>query len=335
MSVTNSFSIFFFLRTKKLDKNGQAPIFLRITANATRCELSLKRKVEPSNWCSVSEKIKPMGSNPNVDEINRHLEQVKAKIYRIQSQLVIQGKPFSAATIKTKFLGLDRPAKTLLSIYDEHNGEIGQLVGKGYSYGGHLRHVRTRNHLASFIQDKYKRTDILLDEVDLSFVKGFHHYLKTQGIGNSNTTTKYVTNFKKIMRIAFANNWVKKDPFYHWKASWKKVEREILSENELREIMEKELSIKRLDQVRDIFIFCCFTGLAYIDVQRFSREHLVTGIDGKDWIVISRSKTDSRSSIPLLEPAKKILNKYAGQQKIEDPLLPVISNQKTNVFLKE
>ncbi|WP_430682163.1 site-specific integrase [Maribacter halichondriae] len=139
------------------------------------------------------------------------------------------------------------------------------------------------------------------------------------------------------MRIAFANNWVKKDPFYHWKANWKKVERDVLTEAELRSIIEKELPLKRLDQVRDIFVFCCFTGLAYVDVRRLSKIHIVFGMDGNRWIKINRSKTNSRSIIPLLPAAQKILSKYVNhtQKSMNGLLLPVISNQKTNVFLKE
>ena len=336
MTTINSFSILFFLRKGLRDKNGMAPIFLRLTVGGKRCEISLKRKIQPSYWCSVSERVKASGTNPVHEEINRHIDQVKVRIYRIQSELVTLGKPYTASSIKVKFIGQDRPAKGLLAVYEEHNKGIAQLVGKSYSKGAYLRHVRTKNHLKLFLDKSFNQTDILLNEVNLPFINGFHHYLKAENIGNSNTTTKYVTNFKKIMRIAFANNWVQKDPFYHWKASWKKVDREILDENELQVLMGKELPIKRLEQVRDVFIFCCFTGLAYVDVKKLSKKHIVTGVDGNPWILMNRSKTDSRSSIPLLKPAKKILDKYSKTDlKPGESLLPVISNQKTNAFLKE
>ena len=265
------------------------------------------------------------------------MDQLESKAYEIHSKLVVKKKPFNAETIKNKLLGKGTAHKTLLAIYEEHNAQIKELIGSDYSYGAYRRHVRTMNHLAGFIQKEYKVSDLYVMEVDLNFVNGFHHYLKTQKVGNQNTVTKYVVNFKKIMRMAFANNWVKKDPFYYWKAEWKKVERDVLTEAELRAIMETEPESKSLEQVRDVFVFCCFTGLAYVDVKKLSNNHIVDGIGGKRWIKIKRAKTDSLSTVPLLPIAEKILLKYKDHSQImgTETILPVVSNQKTNAYLKE
>ena len=337
MEVRNSFSILFFLKTSNLDKNGQVPIFLRITVDGKRCELSIKRKVNPSNWCSESNRLKSRGSNPRLDDLNKYIEDIKTRLHKIQGKLMAKGKPFTAVMLKNKFLNKDEKYKTILTIYDEHNIQIEQLIGIDYSYGAYRRHIRTRGHLADFILKEYKRQDLFVQEVDLKFITRFDHYLKTKMIGNQNTTTKYVVNFKKIMRIAFANNWVNKDPFYHWKAKWKKVERDVLTDLELRTMIEKKFKIKRLEQVRDIFVFCCFTGLAYTDVLKLSQDHIVLGMNGARWIKIKRSKTDSRSTIPLLPAAEEIIAKYINHPITlqNGLLLPVISNQKTNAYLKE
>ena len=318
-----------------LDKLGKAPIYLRITVNGLRAEFSIKRKIRPEKWCSVKGRVK--GSNSKTKALNHYIDELESKAFDIHSKFVIKKRPFNADLIKSKLLNKEETHKTLLSIYDEHNTQIEQLVGLDYSYGAYRRHIRTRNHLAAFIKKEFKLEDLFIVEVDLKFISRFHHFLKTKKIGNQNTVTKYVVNFKKIMRIAFASNWVKKDPFYHWKAKWKKVERDVLTEAELRTMMEKEFSIKRLEQVCDIFVFCCFTGLAYVDVQRLSKNHIAFGMDGNRWIKINRSKTDSRSSIPLLPAAQDILSKYVdhAQKSMNGLLLPVISNQKTNAFLKE
>ncbi|HMB62889.1 MAG TPA: site-specific integrase [Eudoraea sp.] len=332
---THSFSVLSYLRNGKLDKPGKAPIYLRITVNGLRAEFSIKRKIRPEKWCSVEGRVK--GPNLKAKALNHYMDELESKAYDIHSKLVIKKKPFNAELIKNKLLNKEDRYKTLLSIYDEHNTRIEQLVGLDYSYGAYRRHIRTRNHLAAFIKKEFKLADLFIIEVDLKFINRFHHFLKTKKIGNQNTITKYVVNFKKIMRIAFANNWVKKDPFYHWKANWKKVERDVLTDAELRTIMEKELPLKRSEQVRDIFVFCCFTGLAYVDVHKLSKNHIVLGMDGNRWIKINRSKTDSRSTIPLLPAAQEILSKYVDhkQKSMNGSLLPVISNQKTNAFLKE
>ncbi|MDC6367780.1 MULTISPECIES: site-specific integrase [Flavobacteriaceae] len=332
---TNSFSVLCYIRKSRLNQQGEADLFLRITVNYKRAEFSIQRKIRPEKWCSIRGRVK--GSNSHSKELNHYLDELETKAFKIHSKLVLKKKPFTAETIKHKMLNTESSNKTLLGVYDEHNKQIEQLLGLEYSYGAYRRHIRTRNHLASFVQKEYKMKDIFMKEVDLTFINRFHHFLKTQKIGNQNTITKYVVNFKKIMRIAVANNWVNQDPFYHWKAKWKKVERDILTELELRSLIDQEFDIPRLEQIRDIFVFSCFTGLAYVDVKKLSSNHIVLGLDGKRWIKIKRSKTDSRSVVPLLPTSEAILSKYKDHTltKEHDLLLPVISNQKTNAFLKE
>lgn len=332
---TNSFSVLCYIRKSRLNQQGEANLFLRITVNYKRAEFSIQRKIRPEKWCSIKGRVK--GSSLNSKALNHYLDELVSKAYKIHSKLVLKKKPFTAETIKHKMLNTERINKTLLQVYDEHNVQIEQLIGLEYSYGAYRRHIRTRDHLADFVQKEYKMKDIFLKEIDLKFINRFHHFLKTQKIGNQNTVTKYVVNFKKIMRIAVANNWVNQDPFYHWKAKWKKVERDILTELELRSLIEQEFDIPRLAQIRDIFVFSCFTGLAYVDVKKLSSNHIVLGLDGKRWIKIKRSKTDSRSVVPLLPTSEAILSNYKDHPltKGNGLLLPVISNQKTNAFLKE
>ncbi len=226
---------------------------------------------------------------------------------------------------------------TLLRLYQEHNDEISELVGREYSFGAYQRHVRTRKHLGTIIGKEYKMEDIPLREVDLQFIKRFEHFLKTSKIGGRNTVTKYVVNFKKIIRIAHAHDWISQNPFYHWKAVWEPVEREALSERELTTLIKKEFGIERLNHVKDLFLFCCFTGLAYADVKKLSTDHIVVNMKGQPIIKTQRSKTNTRSVVPLLLPAETILKKYSSFREVNDEglLLPVISNQKLNAYLKE
>ena len=335
MEANNTFSILFYPKTSDSDKNGMSPLFLRITVDGKRAELSLKRKVNSEQWCSISNKVK--GNGPTKDEVNGYIDELKFRIRRIQGEFVAQEKPFTASMLKGRLLNKGNELKTVLSIYDGHNAKVKSLMGKDYTYSTYRRHVRTRNHLEGFIQKEYGQRDFFIQDVELGFITRFEHYLHMVGAGGHNTVTKYVTNFKKIVRMAFANNWVSSDPFFHWKAKWQKTEREVLTEAELQTLMEKKFKLERLARTRDVFIFCCFTGLSYVDVKKLKRDDITIGIDGRQWIKILRTKTKVKSTIPLLPMAERILEKY--EKSVPKPesafLLPVLSNQKTNQYLKE
>ncbi|MGX1928971.1 site-specific integrase [Flagellimonas sp. 2504JD4-2] len=333
--MNDSFSILFYIRKNSPDKNGNSTIYLRITVNGKRAETSVHRKIKVEDWNTGSGRAK--NSKTSNRELNRFLEDVRARLYQIQGNFVKDGKHYTAQMIKRVFQGKSTRHKTLLIIYSNHNKEISELVGTEFSSGAYQRHQRTARHLKSFIFKEYGYADINVKDVDLNFIKRFEHFLKTnlRSCGQ-NTVTKYVTNLKKIMRICYANDWIGKDPFYHWKAKWKIVERDMLNERELKILMEIDMPNPRLEHVRDVFVFCCFTGLSYIDVEKLSNNHIVLDMNGEKWIKINRSKTNIKSRVPLLPVAEEILKKYNGYLNTrEGKLLPVISNQKLNVYLKE
>ncbi|MFL1013322.1 site-specific integrase [Flavisericum labens] len=333
--MNDRFSILFFPKGDTLNKDGKTSIYLRITVNGKRCEISIKRKIDPKKWNSISGKLN--GNNEEAYQLNKYINSISSKLYKIQEKFIIEDKPFTALMIKNRFLNKDDTRQTLLQIFDEHNNQIEKLVGNSYSSGCYKRYVRTSKHLKSYIQKEYSMDDIFVQEVDLKFLNGFEHYLKVKDIGNQNTITKYLTNLKKIIRIAYANDWISKDPFFHWKAKWKAVERDFLSQSDIQKMIKKKLTVPRLDLVRDIFIFCCFSGLAYVDVKKLSKNDIVIGIDGERWIKTKRAKTDTRSNIPILPTADAILKKYDEHPDIinSDKVLPVLSNQKMNAYLKE
>lgn len=333
--MNDRFSILFFPKGDTLNKDGKTSIYLRITVNGKRCEISIKRKIDPTKWNSISGKLN--GNNEEAYQLNKYINSISSKLYKIQEKFILEDKPFTALMIKNRFLNKDDTRKTLLQIFDEHNNQIEKLVGNSYSSGCYKRYVRTSKHLKNYIQKEYSMDDIFVQEVDLKFLNGFEYYLKVKDIGNQNTITKYLTNLKKIIRIAYANDWISKDPFFHWKAKWKAVERDFLSKMDIQKLINKEIHIPRLDLVRDIFIFSCFTGLAYVDVKKLSKNDLVIGIDGERWIKTKRAKTDTRSNIPILPTAEAILEKYNEHPDVinSDKVLPVLSNQKMNAYLKE
>ncbi len=333
--MSNYFSILIFPKTNRPDKDGNCTLYCRVTVDGRRAAFSLQRKVHPNDWNGTSNRVK--GSKPSVKQLNRFLDEVRARLLKIQGEYVRKGTYYTVEMLRNAFLGLDKQQHTVLKLYEEHNQEIAVMVGQEYSSGAYLRHVRTRKRLVAFIKKEYRMEDMPLREVDLKFIKRFEHYLKTLNIGNRNTITKYVVNFKKIMRIAYAHDWITKDPFFHWKAEWQVVEREALNERELNRLIEKEFPIERLEHVKNLFLFSCFTGLSYSDVKELTANDIVKNMNGEQIIKIKRAKTSVMSCVPLLPPAKSILKKYRTFKKTNERqlVLPVISNQKMNAYLKE
>jgi site-specific recombinase XerD len=331
----HTFSILFYLQRNKATIDGKAPIYVRVTVNGKRSQISVNRKIKVEKWNGKMGKV--IGTSAETKELNHYLDTIKNRIYKIQEKLQEQNKPITSLRIKNIFLGNDENKKYILKIFSDHNTQAEKLVGKEFAPGTVERYKTAKKHVEDFIKLEYKVEDIPVKEIDYKFISGFEYYLKTVRNCSHNTAIKYITNFKKIIRIAYANDWISKDPFFNWKSRLKIVEREFLSEEEIQTILEKEFKMPRLDQVKDIFIFSCFTGLAYADVKKLSQNDIVMGIDGELWIKTKRTKTDTRSNIPILPTAQAIIDKYAKNPLVikNNVLLPVLSNQKMNAYLKE
>lgn len=333
--MSHSFSQLFYLKGKHFKKDVKVPIYLRLTVNGQRSELSVSRKVDLQKWCARTGKMK--GTNLEANELNQYLDTVRSRINRIHRQLVEDNKTFTSSDVKNLYLGKGEKLKMLLELFDEHNQQMEKLIGIEFAMGTYKRYHTTRSHVAEFIKTELKKSDIPIRDVNLKFIKGFEYFLKTAKECNHNSALKYINNFKKIIRMAVAHEWISKDPFYNYKVQFKTVEREFLSKEELQALVDKNIKGKRLNIVRDMFVFCCYTGLSYIDVQKLHPDNIVKHIDGSLWIKSKRSKTKSRLGIPLLPTALAILEKYQDHPKVinGDCVLPVLSNQKSNAYLKE
>ena len=331
----NSFSQLFYVKRCKTDSHQKANIYLRITVNGRRTELSINRKVSLEKWNLGSCRVK--GYSSEAQEINQFIDTISNKINKIQQRFVEEEKPYTSKSILDTYLGRNENKKMLLKIFQDHNDQIEKLIGKDFAAGTALRYSIAKSHVEDYIKYEYKVSDIPVQDVDHKFIAGLEYYLKTQRNCAHNTTIKYITNFKKIVRIAYANDWITKDPFFNWKGRLKTVDREFLTEEEIQTMLEKNLHTPRLAQVRDIFIFSCFTGLAYADVKKLTKDNIVIGIDGNKWINTKRTKTNTLSNIPILSAAANVIEKYANYPDVlhSEKLLPVLSNQKMNAYLKE
>jgi site-specific recombinase XerD len=333
--MSNSFSILFYPKQRASDSVDSAVLYTRITYIGKRSEFSTSRRIDIKYWDARSGKTK--GNSDESRAINRFLDSVRSKLYEIHDRLLRDNQPVSPNIIKDIYFGKGEEERMLMEIFQDHNDQMKKLIGKGYTKGTMQRYDACKNHIENYLLYSYKKKDIPVQEVDHKFITGFDHYLKSQKDCAHNTALKYIVNFKKIIRIAYANQWIDRDPFFHWKGTWKSSEREYLTDMELQKMAEIEFDIPRLDLVRDIFLFCCYTGLAFADVKKLSENDIVIGMNGKKWIKTKRQKTNSMSSIPILEVPEAILEKYSDhpQVKTGKVVLPVLTNQKSNAYLKE
>lgn len=330
------FSTHFHIVRSKSDRKGLAPVFLRLTVDGKRKEFSITRRIEPEKWNSRTEKV--MGNNLLSNEINTHINNIRHRLNKVH-QLLSDGQEQITASRMIQELKGERKhqSKMVLEIFKDHNKQMDRLSGKNISKSTAKRYWTCLNHIEQFINQVYKAEDFRVKEIDHQFITRFEYFLKTKRECNHNSALKYVNNFKKIIRIALANQWMDRDPFYNYKVQFESVEREFLNEEEIKALIEKNLHFDRLKLVRDMFVFSCYTGLAYSDVKKLSSGDITTGIDGGKWIRIKRTKTKSLSSIPLLPIAEEIIDRYQDHPEVKKGVcvLPVLSNQKSNAFLKE
>lgn len=331
-----TFGLLFYIRRDKTNKKGEAPVFMRLTINGERADASIKRFIEPHAWNSAKGKANEKSCGGK--DLNLYLDAISANILRIQRDLELDKKEVSAQIILNRYLGKEQSDRhTLMEVFRAHNEKCRALSGISLAPGTVIRYETTLRLTEEFLQKSYQKEDCYLDEVTNQFIEDFEFFLKTVRRCCHNTTSKYLMNFKKIVRIALAKGWMKKDPFAQIRFHLDPVEREFLEKQELKTMLNKEITITRLAQIRDIFCFCCLTGLAFTDVQQLKAEHLVADIHGKIWIRKARQKTKNMCNIPLLDEAQKIIDRYRDHPycQTHGVLLPVCSNQKMNSYLKE
>lgn len=328
-------SILFYAKKAKAAANGLVPIYTRITINGKRIELSTNRFVEISKWSTEAGKMK--GTSEEARSINNHLDILKSQIRDAEMELIHKKIAVNSETIKNKLLGVDERARMLVPIFQDHNNKIKELVGKEYAPGTLERYTTSLKHTIEFMQWKYNVSDIDITKIDHAFITDYEFWLRSIRNCANNTAVKYLKNFNKIIKLCLANDWLDKNPFANYKSKVKEVERVYLTEAEIQSIIEKDFKTERLSLVRDIFLFSCFTGLAYIDVKNLTKSHISFGIDGEKWIFTHRQKTESASKIPILPVTQIIIDKYENHPQCnnEDKLLPILSNQKMNAYLKE
>ena len=333
--MNTSVSILFYIKRAKVNNLGVCPIYTRVTINAKRFEFSTNKSINPDKWSSEGSKVK--GTSEEARTINSHLDYLKNQILQAEKKLIKKDISVSSENLKNELFGLSETKRMLVPIFQDHNNKIKELVGKEYAPGTLERYTTSLKHTIEFMQWKYNISDIDITKIDHAFITDYVFWLRSVRNCANNTAVKYLKNFNKIIKLCLANDWLDKNPFANYKSKVKEVERVYLTEDEIQSIIEKDFKTERLSLVRDIFLFSCFTGLAYIDVKNLTKSHISYGIDGEKWIFTHRQKTESASKIPILPVTQMIIDKYENHPQCnnEDKLLPILSNQKMNAYLKE
>ena len=327
-------SILFYAKKSKAKNNSRVPIYLRITVNGKRAEFSTGKDVEISKWSSAQNRLK--GSSEEARALNKYLDVLYSKILEIERNLILSRDYFDANDIKNILTGKDKVERFLIPIFEEHNNKIEKLLGKEYALAT-LKNFKTcLAHLKDFLWRFHKKSDINIQKLEPSFLNDFDFFLRTKSNINNNSAVKHTKNLGKILKICYQNNWIEKDLVMFYKGRFQEVNVNFLTEEEINTIMNKEFSGKGLDLVRDMFIFSCYTGLAYIDIYNLKKEQLSIGIDKTLWIITNRQKTGNSSNIPLLPIAEEIIKKYENHPSVSNSgkLLSVYTNQKVNEYLK-
>ena len=329
--VRSSFAILFFIRDSRVRKDGTTSIEVVLTVNGERCAFSTGKKVKSCNWDKNKQQVK--GKDEEAQSLNNYLKAIKAKLYQKEAELLERGFIITADLLRDAYFDKVESIKerSLFEVFEEHNQEQEKLIGNGVSKATYWVSVYTIRLLREFVQQKYKREDLYLRELNLNFIQSFHSFLRIDKDMAQNSSTKHLKLLKKIINLSVANSYMAFNPFSTYKVEREPVDIDFLDEEELRKIINFDTPLPRLERAKDMFLFGCFTGLSYIDIKTLTPEHFEKDSASRIWIKKRRVKTGVLSRIPLLPIAKLILDKYKGGEK----LLPIQDPADINKYLKD
>ncbi|MBS1666772.1 MAG: site-specific integrase [Bacteroidetes bacterium] len=339
MKINQSTSILFWLFKAKTSADGKTPIYCRITIDGMRSEFSTGKKIETSNWKPKPGEAKGFGEE--AVSINRELNKIKAGLQRVFDRLDATNERVTADLVKNTYIGVNPNRKTMDELFTEFNNNLLEKVKanepthdiktwKGFK--------TTRNKMLGFLKHKYKVRDKVLSEIRHSIGEDFNHYLIATDNLKSNTAYKYIRNAIQVLNYAVRRGYISLNPLKDVKCFYKNPKRERLTWPEIMQMYEKQISLKRLEETRDIYLFGCFTGYSYMDLYNLTNDNVVTWIDGNKWLIKDRTKGDhNKSNVPLMEIPLSIIEKYKNHPYCvaNNKLLPVNSNQRFNGYLKE
>ncbi len=327
----STFRILFYLKRNAPKSNGLVPVMCRITVNGKISQFSCKLDVDERLW---DVKVGRMTGRSTVAlEANRMLDKIRVGINKAYQDICDRDNYVTAEKVRNSFLGMGMNHETLLAVFRQHNEDYAKQVGKIKSQRSYWKYCTVYNHLSEFIRQRYKVSDIALKELAPAFITDFELFLRTEKNHSTNTIWSYMMPFKRIIYMSINNGWLQRDPFYAYSITKEETKRGFLSKEEIKMLIEGNFKKKNNELIRDLFIFCCFTGLSWTDMANLTKENLQTSFDGHLWIKTNRQKTGTETNIRLLEVPLRIIKKYEGCAE-NDKLLPVPCYQKCKYGIK-
>lgn len=328
----NTLSILYYIQKSKINKQGRCPIQARMTYLKKRKEFSTGLFTEPDNWNRAQQCIESPDKEHSYK--NTQLSLITSKMNQAFLLLQINQIDFNVEDVFRQYKG--EKVKVNVGVYEVYGlflKYLERLIGKELNDDTYKKYVAYGKHLKSFIKWKYKSKDIELSSIKSSFVSHFEYYLKTEKNFAQITLNKVIQRFRRSIKYAIAEDYLDKDPFMLYKARRVKKEIVYLSQDELLKLEKQTFEVQRIQQIKDMFVFCCYTGLAFKEMIALARNDFVIEFDGNLWIKVRRVKTSRSYKVPLMPQAKKIIEKY--YQVDSDYVFPRISNPKFNAYLKE
>jgi integrase len=328
----STFKILFYLKRDKQKSNGLIPLYCRITVDGAETRFGMKCDVNPKYWDVKTGKA--TGRTSEATQINQLMDKTQASIYHLYREMQERDNYVTAEKIKNVFLGIEQKQQTILELFDIHNNERKLQIGISFSKSSYDKYRITRQCLADFIISKLNLKDIPVKEINKQFISDFESFLFVQYEYSQNNVTTLLKKFRHVIEVGINKEWIYKNPFRDYKLHWEKTDRGYLTQVEIEKLINSQFENGRIEVARDIFIFCCFTGLAYTDIKHLTTDNIQSSFDGKLWIRGKRKKTSIAYDIPLLNIPKAILEKYREKMQ-NNLLLPVFCISSYNWLLKK
>lgn len=316
----STFKILFYLKRNAPKKNGLIPVMCRITVNGKVSQFSCKLDVEEQLWNVQLGRM--TGRSLVAQETNRMLDKIRVGINKSYQEICDRDNYVTAEKVRNVFLGMGMNHETLLAVFHQHNEDYAKQVGKIKSQRSYWKYCIVYKHLSEFIRQRYKVSDIALKELTPAFITDFELFLRTEKNHCNNTVWSYMMPFRSIIFMAINNGWLQRDPFYAYSITKEETKRGFLSKEEIRLLIDGTFKKKGYELVRDLFLFCTFTGLTFVDMKNLTKDNLQLSFDGHLWIKTNRQKTGVESNIRLLDIPLQIIKKYEGTTE-GNLLLPV------------